>query len=716
MTDPGISLRATTLPAAFRLLASGTGPLPGPGRGQAAPCSVDDAVEAMAGAAGWRSRRVLLDAGWWRDAAVPMLARVAERRGAPRDGEPPAGDDAAGTGWVALLPRAGGGYRMAATPPDAAGEAEWTVDAGIAARLAPFAYTFHARFAPRALRGRDVLRFAVAHGGADLGLLLAAGLAAALVGLLTPVATGWLIDRAIPSGDGASVTAVIAALAVAGVALVLLDALRTLAVLRFESRTGLAMQAALLDRVIGAPARFFRAFSSGDLALRMGAVHTVQRTLTGSAISSFVTSLFLLANLGLMLAYSPALSLASVAVVLLVVAASTTLGLMRLKLGPRIEALEARVGAFAFEVFAGIAKLRAAAAEPRAFEQWYAKYDAFRNAGRESARLSNAEAVALSLLHPAATLLVLALAWRGGAGVALSTGDFVAFHAALFGLLGGVHALVATALDVVNLKPVWDRARPILETPPEDAEGGGERHEPRGGVRLESVRFAYPGGPDVLHGVDLDIRPAEFVAIVGASGSGKSTLLRLLLGFERPREGRVLYDGKDLASLDLRHLRARLGTVLQGGRLWAGDLLTNILGASALGADAAWDAARRAGLAADIEAMPMGLYTVVGEGLSTLSGGQRQRVLLARALLGEPRVLLLDEATSALDNVAQAEVLQELARLPATRVVVAHRLSTVRHADRIVVLERGRIVQQGTFEQLAASRGAFAAMLARQIA
>jgi ABC-type bacteriocin/lantibiotic exporter with double-glycine peptidase domain len=508
----------------------------------------------------------------------------------------------------------------------------------------------------------------------------------------------------------------IAALAVAGVSLIVLDILRSLAIVRFEARIGAALQAALVDRVVSAPASFFRAFASGDLALRMGSVNTVQRTITGATLSSFVTSLFLFANLALMTAYSPALTLAAIVVAVVIVAVSTTLGLQRLRIGPRIEALDGKLSAMTFEMFGGIAKLRAAAAESRVFAQWSRRYEEFREATAASARFANREAVALSLLYPSATLLVLTLAWRLPPAKTLSTGDFVAFHAAMFALLGGVQMLVATVLEVVNLKPVWDRARPILETPPEDASGRGIRHEPEGHVSLERVSFAYPGGPDVLHDVTLDVRAGEYVAIVGGSGSGKSTLLRLLLGFEAPRTGRVLYDGRDLAELDLRHVRSRLGTVLQGGKLWGGDLLTNILGASNQGTDAAWDAARRAGIAADIEAMPMGLYTVVGEGLSTLSGGQRQRVLLARALLGSPRILLLDEATSALDNVAQAAVLAELAKLRATRIVIAHRLSTVRGADRIVVLDGGRIAQQGTFRELAAQRGPFSAMLARQVA
>ena len=729
MDDPGLSYAATTLPAAFALLKPGTDPLSlkkeAPLKKEAkaglSPVSGDatEMVEELAEGHNMRSRRVLLDGRWWEQAAMPMVARVAERRRIAR-GEPAYVSPwlAAGTGWVALVPRPQGGYRMLARAADGKATLEWPVSADTAARLAPFAFTFHRRFAPKKLTAGDMLRFALGAGGRDLALVVLAGLAAAMIGLLTPVATGWLIDKGIPSGSSATVVALIAALAVAGVALIALDVLRTLAVLRFESRVGVAMQAALVDRVVSAPARFFRGYSSGDLALRMGSVNAVQRSITGSTIGTFVTSIFLLVNLALLIAYSVPLTLAAMGIVALVIAASVAFGLLRLRIGPRIEALDGRVNAMTFEIFAGITKLRAAAAEPRVLNAWYSRYDEFREANTASARLSNYETVAMSVLQPAASLLVLALAWQLSTSTehALTTGRFVAFHAALFALLAAVHELVSTGLDVVNLKPLWDRARPILDTPPEDAAGGGERHEPQGAITLERVRFGYPGGPDVITDISLDIRPGELVAIVGVSGSGKSTLLRLLLGFERPRSGIVRYDGKDLATLELRHLRGRMGTVLQGGKLWAGDLLTNIVGASGLGPDAAMDAARRAGLAADIEAMPMGLYTLVGEGLSTLSGGQRQRVLLARALIANPRILLLDEATSALDNVAQAAVLKELAALQATRIVIAHRLNTVRDADRIVVLERGRIVQQGTFRDLASKRGSFSAMLARQTA
>jgi ATP-binding cassette subfamily C protein len=726
MSDIGISFKNTTLEEAWRLLArlrerkNGVDDFAGSGKPAALefPDDADaaDVIETLGAPAGMRSRRVILDGKWWTHSGGPLIARVAERRRVPRGPTPFTSPSlAAGTGWVALIPHLGG-YRMRAADTQTNEIHEWKVDAALASRLAPFAFTFYRRFDRRRLNAADMLRFAATHGAGDVVTLLMAGLVAALVGLFMPAATGWLIDQAIPSQASRTVESIIAGLAVAGVAIIALDVLRSLAVMRFESRIGVAMQAALVDRVVSAPARFFREFSSGDLALRMGSVNTIQRTITGSTIGAFVTSIFLFANIGLMLAYSPALTAASLGIALVIVAISTVVGLARLRVGPRIEAMDGKLGALQFEIFSGIAKLRAAAAEPRAFRKWYEKYDAFRSLNGMSVRLSNWESVALSLLQPAATVMVLYLAWQLMPTSGMSTGEFVAFHAALFALLGGVHTLVSTALDLVNLKPVWDRARPILETPPEDSGRQGLAHEPQGRIELRAVSFAYPGGPVVLEDIDLVIEPGEFVAIVGASGSGKSTLLRLLLGFESPAIGQVAYDARDLATLDLRHLRRRIGTVLQGGKLWGGDILTNIAGANNIDANAALEAARRAGLERDIEAMPMGLYTVVGEGLSTLSGGQRQRVLIARALAGNPRILLLDEATSALDNVSQATVLEGLAALQATRVVIAHRLNTVRNADRIVVLDRGRIVQQGTFEELARASGPFSAMLARQVA
>jgi len=702
--DLGIAFRTTRLPDALSLLGIRAGD-----SGIADPV---EAVEVAAQSCGLRARRVLLESGWWKSAGTPMVARVSDRRREVR----PADVSPEETGWIAIVPRFMGGYRARAANAAGGEPVEWIVDDALAQRLAPFAFTFHRTFARKPLTARDLMTLAIGNDFRDVAIVMAMGLLAALAGMLTPIATGRLIDQVIPAGDPQRIAWVIAGLAVAGIALVAFEVLRTLAVLRVDGRTGIATQAAILDRIISAPSRFFRAYSSGDLAQRLAGVNTVQRSITAAMVSILVASLFVAANVALMAMYSAALTAAALGVVAAAIAISIAIGLARVKLGRRIEALDGRIGSLSFEYLSGIAKLRAGAAEGRAFANWTKDYRDRRALNRQSALLANFEAVVLTFLQPAATVLVLLIAWHSmkDPARAITTGTFVAFHAAMFALLGGVRSIVSTALDLLHLKPLWERAKPILETLPEGGAENRKRHEPRGAVRLEGVRFAYPDGEDVLHGIDLDIRKGEFVALVGPSGSGKSTLIRLLLGFESPRDGRVLFDGEDLSTLHLAHLRRRVGTVLQGGRLWAGDLYTNIVGAANLPVEAAWEAARAAGLAEDIAAMPMGMYTMVSEGLSTLSGGQRQRVLIARALVSSPPILLLDEATSALDNVSQGIVLDALGRLDATRLLIAHRLSTVRDADRIVVLDRGRIVQEGTFPQLAGEPGLFAELLARQ--
>jgi ABC-type bacteriocin/lantibiotic exporter with double-glycine peptidase domain len=299
----------------------------------------------------------------------------------------------------------------------------------------------------------------------------------------------------------------------------------------------------------------------------------------------------------------------------------------------------------------------------------------------------------------------------------LSTGEFVAFTtafattaAAVLGLSG---VLAAASQSVV----LWERARPIVESAPEVRSGGADPGELRGAIELAHVSFRYGGeGSPVLDDVSLSAEPGEFVAIVGPSGAGKSTVFRLLLGFERPETGTISYDGQSLTELDTRVVRRQLGVVIQNARILAGSIFQNIVGAANLTIDDAWEAAHIAGIAEDIERLPMGMHTFISDAAAAFSGGQRQRLLIARAVVARPRVLLFDEATSALDNRTQAAVSAALDELQATRIVIAHRLSTIQHADRIVVLDRGRVVEQGRYDELMERDGLFTALSRRQIA
>jgi len=219
----------------------------------------------------------------------------------------------------------------------------------------------------------------------------------------------------------------------------------------------------------------------------------------------------------------------------------------------------------------------------------------------------------------------------------------------------------------------------------------------------------------VLDDISLKVCPGEYVAIVGKTGCGKSTLMRILLGFETPQKGAVFYDGRDLSRIDLKSLRRHIGTVMQNGKLFTGDIFSNItIVAPWLTIDDAWEAAEIAGLADDIRRMPMGMQTLISEGQGGVSGGQRQRILIARAVAPKPKILMFDEATSALDNLTQRQVSEALDRMDCTRIVIAHRLSTIRQCNRIIVLDKGKIIEDGTYDELIAQNGSFAELVARQ--
>jgi len=299
----------------------------------------------------------------------------------------------------------------------------------------------------------------------------------------------------------------------------------------------------------------------------------------------------------------------------------------------------------------------------------------------------------------------------------LSPGDFVAFNAALGGFLMQTLSTGLTAMQALAIVPLYERARPILEARPEVDTTKADPGELAGEIEVSRVTFRYQeDGPTILSDISLRIEPGEYVAIVGPSGSGKSTLLRLLLGLETPETGCVYYDGRDLALLDVQRLRRRIGVVAQSGAIRTGSIFSNIAGSLPLRESDAWEAARMAGFDEDIRQMPMGMHTVVQQGGGTLSGGQRQRLIIARAIVTRPRILFFDEATSALDNRTQAIVSESLRELQATRVVIAHRLSTIIGADRIHVMQAGRIVQQGGYQELIGREGLFAELVKRQVA
>jgi ABC-type bacteriocin/lantibiotic exporter with double-glycine peptidase domain len=298
----------------------------------------------------------------------------------------------------------------------------------------------------------------------------------------------------------------------------------------------------------------------------------------------------------------------------------------------------------------------------------------------------------------------------------VSPSEYIAFNAAYGAVTGAFAALTGVAMSVAQIKPILEMSEPILKTEPESTENRKMVTKLNGSIELSNVYFRYNENmPYVVNGMNLKIRAGEYIAIVGTTGCGKSTLMRLLLGFETPERGAIYYDGVDMSKLDLRSLRRRIGAVTQNGSLFQGDIFSNIvISAPHLTLDEAWEAAELAGIADDIRAMPMGMQTIISEGQGGISGGQKQRLMIARAVAPKPKILMFDEATSALDNKTQKQVSEALDRLKCTRIVIAHRLSTIKNCDRILVLDKGQILEDGTYDELIERNGFFAELVARQ--
>lgn len=304
----------------------------------------------------------------------------------------------------------------------------------------------------------------------------------------------------------------------------------------------------------------------------------------------------------------------------------------------------------------------------------------------------------------------------GTVTLGISYAEFIAFSAAYASFNGTLNAAIPLVGTFFSIQPHIENLRPILNEEPESTDDKVDAEILSGAIEVNHLTFAYnEDGPNILNDISFRVSAGETLAIVGKSGCGKSTLIRLLLGFEKPKLGAIYYDGQDLAELSLPSVRSQMGVVLQNGQLMTGDIFTNIVGTSSLTQKEAWAAAEAAGIADDIREMPMGMQTVISEGGSNISGGQRQRLLIARALAARPSIIIFDEATSALDNRTQAIVTESLNKLRATRIIVAHRLSTIRNADRILVLDNGTIAEEGNFEKLVAQNGIFAKLVKRQL-
>ncbi|MCP6757225.1 MAG: NHLP bacteriocin export ABC transporter permease/ATPase subunit [Fischerella sp. CENA71] len=669
------------------------------------PASTDDhhntkdPVTAIACASQIRTRCITLADDWWHREHGPLLAFTQwEKRP------------------VALLPIRGKGYELF----DPTSQTRTFVTKSVSKTLSPQAYVIY-RPLPQVINNAiDLLRFGTKGIEKDIASIFFLGIIGTLLGMITPQATAILVNQAIPDSDRSSLWQIGLVLLAMAFAQLAFSIAQSIVTLRVQSLTDSTLQPALWDRLLRLSPAFFRQYTSGDLVRRVMSVKAIQQKLNGATQRTLLSGIFALFNLILMFVYSWQLALVGMGLGLLASIITLISSFFLVKKSRQQQEVDGAIYGLTIQLINGVTKLRVAMAEERAFAAWAKKYTQ-----RIRLKASVQQIVDLVSVFNEALPLVSSAMVFGFAITTIQTsltqtsltiGTFVAFNYALGIFIKGVIDLSNTITDIWSIIPLWERTQPILRSQPESDTHKEHPGTLIGRIKLNHVSFRYSeDGPLILNDISLNAEPGEFIAIVGPSGSGKSTILRLLLGFETPTIGSVFYDGHDLARLDLQALRKSLGVVLQNGKIGSGSIFENITGGALVTLEEVWEAARMAGLADDIEQMPMGMHTIISEGGGNLSGGQRQRLLIARSLVCKPKVILMDEATSALDNRTQAIVSASLDQLQATRVVIAHRLSTIRNADRIYVIDAGRVVQEGTFSQLISQEGLFARLVARQL-
>ncbi len=590
------------------------------------------------------------------------------------------------------------------------------VTAGFAKSLKPGAIMFYRPFPDEKITLKKLVLFGLQKVyPSDIVRLFILSIVGVLTGLLYPLLNELLFDSFIPLGNAPGLLQLGLVLLTCTLGNVAFTVVKNFSTFRSMNSMEYAVQSATIDRLFSLPESFFRQYDSAELGIMTMKVSFIYNVVADTLVNEVLSAVFSLAYIFRMNAYSGPLTRWAVIMLILAVGFVVMTGIRQVSYETEKEKVDRQVHSYMYQFITGIEKLRVSSSEERAMNKYLTYFTSSRKITMEKEKLT----VMTGTFIQGATLLfsVVFYYFMVHGNIGLTIGGFTGFMAA-FGSLAAAMFTIAQSFLVVNeVIPLYQSARPILETLPEISEGAALPGELTGDIEIDNVTFGYdPEAAPVLNDLSLHIAPKEYVGIVGASGCGKSTLLKLLMGFEKPQLGRIYYDGQDIEDLDKRELRKKFGVVLQDGGLISGSIYANITITSPnIKPDQVQEVIRDVGLEKDIAAMPMGLHTVINEGGSVISGGQAQRILIARAIVGKPGILFFDEATSALDNVTQAQVIDTLEKLDVTKVVIAHRLSTIVNCDRIIVMDKGRIVEEGSYAELMEQKGLFYSLAIRQI-
>ena len=636
-------------------------------------------------------RTVDLPDGWFRDAYGPMLTRT-------EDGAP-----------IALIPSRFYGYTY--KDPDTGGPVK--VNARTAKNISAKGIVLYKPLPQKKLNIADLILYMKnCITAADMVMLIAATFAVTLIGLVMPRITKALSGPVLESGSSRALVGASVCMVCVALSKQLITSVRGMIAKRFETKTSMAVQSAMMMRLLSLPAGFFRKYSPGELRSRAMSVSQLCSILLGMVMMTGLSSLVSLLYITQIFSFAAVLVIPSLLIILTTVFFSSAATIVQIQINRKQMDLAAKESGMSYAMISGIQKIKLVGAEKRMFARWLNHYSLEAELTYNPPLFIKLNSVITTGITLASNILIYYLSVKGG----VDQSSYFAFMTAYGMVMGAFIELSGLALSSAQIKPILEMAEPFLNAEPETAEGKETVTSISGGVVMDHVSFRYSDDmPYILKDMSLNVAPGEYVAIVGKTGCGKSTLIRLLLGFEKPETGAIYFDGKDINSLDPGTLRRKIGTVMQSGGLFQGDIYSNIVITDPeLTLEDAWEAAEKAGIADDIRRMPMGMYTIISEGQGGISGGQRQRIMIARAIAPKPKLLLFDEATSALDNKAQRQVSEALDKMGCTRIVIAHRLSTIRHCDRILVLDGGRIIEDGSYDELIAKDGFFAELVERQ--
>ena len=653
---------------------------------------VNDQIDYQTRPHGIMTRRVKLTGDWYRNALGAMIG-IKKNDGSV----------------AALLPRGFVGYKYV----DEKTEEEVKITSKTADLFEEDAIVFYRPFPMKALTLPDIIKYIYkAIPKTDIVMALIAMAALTGIGMFLPIINNFIFSFVVLTRSTMLLAGASIALVCMSVCSILVKMSDTLVNQRIDMRLSLTVQAATMMRILSLPVDFFKKFNSGEMTTKSRNMSRLCGMIVSAIFSSSLTALFSLSYIFLIFRYTPALVAPALVVTLVTVAFSLITTFAQMEITREQMKQTATEYGMSFAMVHGVQKIKLSGAEKRMFARWGKLYTKGAKLTYSPPLFLKVSSVINMAISAAGVIVMYYMAVRSG----VSTADYIAFNSAYGMVSGAFMTLAGMTTTMAQIRPVLESVAPILEVEPEIEEDREILTSVNGMIELDNVSFRYDEKmPFVIDGLDLKIFPGQYVAVVGKTGCGKSTLVRLLLGFEKPQMGGIYYDGKDINSVDLKSLRSKIGVVLQDGKLFNNDIYSNIvISAPYLTVEEAWEAAEIADIADDIRDMPMGMFTMISEGSGGISGGQKQRLMIARAIAPKPQILIMDEATSALDNITQKKVSEALDKLDCTRIVIAHRLSTIKQCDRIIVLDKGKIIEDGKYDELIEKNGFFAELVARQ--